>query len=193
MRTLAILLICIACVCGCKDDDDATAPAPQPEPEGDFFPIDTTSIWTYRTNALGNGIVYSSIEISIDHHDFPRGRFLALLARNQGTTQWGPICALKDSGGIVYSLGDQPPETPVPLFKHRYATNEIQKQILTFEGRQYEANKLTMLVAGRQTTIWLGKGIGIMKEESSNGMSLWSDDNAGRDILITSVLTNFQE
>ncbi len=193
MRRQLLTLTCIMFIFGCKKDS-TTEPVTALDLANDFFPISRSYIWTYSTNALSDsGRTFRTIEVKVDTFTFSRGNFLAMLGRFPGTTQWGAIFAIKDSGGIVYAIGDHPPETPYPLFKHAYSSTEGTREIILFNGVNYEAVKISLSSNGRVLSLWFAKGVGLLKEESNHGLSLWSDDNASKNVFIQSTLVSLQK
>lgn len=193
MRRQLLALTCIMFIFGCKKDS-TTEPVTPPDLANDYFPISRSYVWTYSTNALSDsGRTVKSIEVKIDTFTFSRGNFWAMLGRFTGTTQWGTIFAIKDSGGIVYAIGDSPPETPYPLFKHAYSSTEGTRETISFNGVNYEAVRINLTLNGRVLSLWFAKGIGLLKEESNQGLSLWTDDNASKNVLIQSTLVSIQK
>jgi hypothetical protein len=179
---------------GCKKDSTTEVVSP-PDLANDYFPISRSYVWTYSTNALSDsGRTYRTIEIKVDTFTFSRGNFWAMLGRYSGTTQWGAIFAIKDSGGTVYGIGDHPPETPYPLFKHSYTSGEGTRETISVGGVTYDAVRVSITpMNGRVLSLWFAKGVGLIKEESNQGLSLWTDDNSSKNVLIQSTLISLQK
>ncbi|MCU7497375.1 MAG: hypothetical protein HF314_14355 [Ignavibacteria bacterium] len=175
---------------GCSKDEP-TKPKEDPVIAGEYFPIDTTTIWCYSSNALSEGGVNPvAFETKFGTYTYENGRFDALLGRLTGTTDWHPIISIKDSAGIVFSLGDNPPESPFPLFKHQYTESEVTWEDITINGKKYETLKRVMVMEHDTLTLWFADQIGLVKEFSRQGMSLFSDANIGRKVTITTELTD---
>lgn len=187
--TLALLLL------SCKEESITQTNSNTSDFSNDYFPFTRSYTWTYSTNALSDsGKSVSSFEMRIDTTRFRNGVFWALMGRLSGTTQWGGIFAVKDSGGIVYSIGDNPPEAPFPLFKHQYLSNEGVPETISVSGTTYESVKVNFdFQKGRTLSLWLVKGIGLVKESSNQGVSLFTDDNAGKNVLIQTALVKVQK
>ncbi|MFA5835042.1 MAG: hypothetical protein WDA22_16310 [Bacteroidota bacterium] len=182
---LSVLLLFISC-----NDDSTTQGNGNPSDyTNDYFPFSRSYVWTYSSNALSDsGKSISTFDTRIDTTSFTRGVFYALLGRLSGTTQWGWIFAMKDSGGIVYSLGDNPPETPYPLFKHQYSASEGVRDTLVVLGSKMETVRIDINTGNGTISLWLAKGIGLVKESSDKGHSIFNDNNSGKNIFIQTTL-----
>lgn len=193
---VTLLMIFLFIMLGCeKDSNPAFDPYVAPPLSEDYFPVTTNYLWTYSTNALSDsGKVRDSIDIKIGAYAFPEGTFQTLLGRFVGTTAWGPVLSLLDSGNTVYTLGDHPPETPYPLFKHVYANDEVQPDSVEVLGARLPAVKLTKeFNPGRPTSFWFVKGIGLVKQSSQFGQSIFTDDNSSKNVLIETTLIGFEK
>ncbi len=150
-----------------------------PKKEADYFPVNPKIVWTYSSNVLASAEDQSNqFEMKVDSFEFPNGKFLALLGKFPQENEWHYILAVKDSGGIVYSLGDNPPEEPVPLFKHNYNDNEGQFEVINISGKNYNTLKIEIPVNDSVTiNWWFADGIGLVKEESFYGASIFTDEH----------------
>ncbi len=193
MRKNIFVLSSLLFLLSCKEDS-VTGTLP-PDFSNDYFPFTRTYTWTYSTNALSDsGKSVSTFEMRIDTMTFENGVFWALLARRSGAEQWGWIAAIKDSGGIVYTLGDHPPETPYPLFKHSYLPAEGVRETISVSGTIYESVRIDHSIEnGGTLSFWFAKGVGLIKESSNQGASLFSDDNSGDNIFIETTLTSVRK
>ena len=189
MKYFSLLLISLVFF-ACKKDSTVNPIVNDPVLTGDYFPVARSYAWMYTTNALrDSGNAFETFEMKMDTVQFSKGTFWCLLGRLAGGTKWGPIFAIKDSGGVVYSIGDVPPETPYPLFKHQYSSTEAVKESLTVAGKKYEAFKVNYTSPiGRTSTWWFAKDIGLIQETSNQGVSLFSDNNSTKNVFIQTGL-----
>ncbi len=162
----------------------------------DYFPIAPAYQWTYNSNTYSDsGKTYNNFDVKIDTATFRNGVFLALKIRLAGNPQWYGIMGLKDSGNIVYSLTDNPPVAdPFPLFRHTYSANEGIRESVTVMGVTYDAVRMTIVIRDNKTySMWFAKGVGLIKDSSNAGISLFSDNNGNYNVVIKSSLVNFQK
>jgi len=162
----------------CSDDDNPTTP---PNDSPDFFPFNREIVWTYETNLFKNelGPQPAIMEVKIDTAWSSDQMFDWLAVRVPSySTEWNHILAVLDSAGTIYSLGDNPREGLYPMFKHQYEENEIERETISIKGTSYETVKIT--VEGEHdasVTWWFADGIGLVREHSLKGLSIFSDDN----------------
>ncbi len=181
----------------CREDDPAPLQSnTELDPANDYFPIVASYQWTFNSNALSDsGKVYSNFDMKIDTATFRNGVFLALKIRPAGNPLWDGIIGLKDSGNVVYTLTDNPPvSTPLPLFKHTYAATEGTKEPVTISGTKYDAIKITVDLGNAKTySLWFAKGVGLIKDSSNAGASIFSDNNFNDSIMVKSTLVTLQK
>ncbi len=188
MRTCSFVLLSVFFLIGCNKD--STTESSAAILTGDYFPVSNSRIWTYSSNAMtDSGKSYITFEMTMDTSSYNKGVFLSLLGRFPGETKWNHMFAIKDSGGIVYSIGDNPPETPFPLFKHQYLSTEVVQETIIVNGTSYATVKVIFNVGnGRTSSWWFAKDIGLIKESSTQGVSIISDNNTSKNILIETIL-----
>ena len=180
----------------CKEDTTIVDPGNNTiDLANDYFPIVPSYQWTYNSNTFSDsGKTYSNFDLKIDTATFRNGVFLALKIRVTGNPQWYGILGLKDSGNVIYVLGDNPPEILNPLFKHTYAANEGTRESVTLSGVTYETVKITFdIEKSKSYSMWLAKGVGLIKDSSNSGVSIFNDDNFKYNVVIKSSLINFQK
>ncbi len=155
----------------------------EPENETDFFPISSKIVRTYSSNIFSDDENnFMDFEMKIDSAEFPNGKFLAFMGKFPEDTVWNRMLGLKDSGNVVYLLGDNPPEVEIPIFKHKYDDNEIIKDKIDVLGKQYDAIKIILTPENNiELKLWLVDGIGLVKEESEQGASIFFDEHWGKD------------
>ncbi|MFZ4622324.1 MAG: hypothetical protein ACOYNS_17310 [Bacteroidota bacterium] len=184
--------IMIVMLCACKKDDSPVSTVPGTvDYSQDYFPYSNSYVWTYNTNALSDsGKNYSSFQMKLDTHQFRKGQFMSIKLRIDSVSQWGAMYGIKDSAGTVYILGDNPPEIAFPLFKHSFAPGEGVAETITVNGISYPSVRYPVnLGPGDTLFLWLSKGIGLVKEMSNQGQSIFSDNNSSRKVHIETVLT----
>ncbi len=183
-----IMLLVVFILTSCAEDSVS------PKDQEDYFPINSNFIYTFRTNAITNHPdSFQTFDMKIDEYNFPKGKFLALLFRNNSDSNWIPALGIKDSNNTIYSLGDNPSEGLFPMFKHQYDEGEVTDDEVLINGKKYNAKKLDMFRDNTQLSWWFVDGIGLVKEESPNGVSLFSDDHYKDDYLIKSELVAFTQ
>ncbi|MCB2206299.1 hypothetical protein KQI65_16265 [bacterium] len=183
-------LISIAAITSGCDDDDPVTPDPT---EKDYFPFNRGAVWTYHTNVYKGTVgPDATVEVKIDTSWSSDQLFDFLMIRMPPQyPDWGRIIGLLDSAGVIYSLGDHPREGEFPLFKHVYDENEITHETITVLGTTYETVKYELSVdGGRKVTWWFADDIGLVREHSMTGISLFSDDND--DEVLTELISYAQ-
>lgn len=194
--SLAVLFLLSVFFSACSKD-----PAPAgPDNAGaefinDYFPMSTSYRWAYISNAFSvKGETYSLVEMKIDTAKFHGSIRAALKIRPSGTTEWKAIYGLLDTGNFVYILQDIPPAAMYPLFKHSYDSSNGVKESVTLAGISYEAVKITLpLVDETLYFMWFAKGIGLIKDSSGTGFSMFSSANTKYKVVIKSTLTSIQK
>lgn len=178
---------------GCSKDEP-TSPKEDPLIAGDYFPTDNSATWRYSSNALSkDGRSFVEFDMKIGTHTFRRGDFKALLGRLADSTSWEAILSIKDSAGVIYSLGDNPPEGLFPLFKHQYSEIEVTRESITVNGAAYQTLRRSISQGQDTLTLWFADGIGLVKEFSRQGISLFNDDFAGSNIATKTELINYSK
>ncbi len=167
----------------------------QPDNNQDYFPLNSNILWKYSSNAISKDENnFLTFEMKIDSSQFRTGKFLALMGKRSIDTVWGRIFAIKDSGNTVYDIGDNPPETPFPLFKHKYDENEAVTEAITILGKQYNAKKVVISFSDSvKLKLWFVDGMGLVKEESQKGASIFSDEHFRQDFNVKTELIDFKE
>ncbi|MBN1446719.1 MAG: hypothetical protein JXA28_02210 [Bacteroidetes bacterium] len=161
----------------CSDDEDNPVP---PSNTVDYFPFAKGYVWTYETNVFKDWIGPSvMMDLKIDTATNSRGHFTWMLLRiPDKSPDWTATIGVFDSAGTIYSIGDHPIEGYYPLFKHEYEENEIERETITVKGRTYETVKIAVQVESiGSVTWWFADGVGLVREHSMQGLSLFSDDN----------------
>ncbi|MDT8323323.1 MAG: hypothetical protein RRA94_04350 [Bacteroidota bacterium] len=178
------LLLVLFLFAGCSDDDTPTDPTGQTP---DYFPFDREIVWTYETNVFKDalGPQPATMQMKIDTAS-RGGQLFDWIALHVPALddEWHNILGILDSAGTIYSLGDHPREGVFPMFKHQYADSEIERETITIRGTTYQTVKLTVNGSNNASvTWWFADGIGLVREHSLKGMSIFSDDNPGDEVL----------
>lgn len=188
LRILFALSAFFFLITGCSKDEP-TKPQEDPLIAGDYFPTNNTYIWKYSSNALSqDGKSFVSFDMKFGTYSFRRGNFNAMLGKLADSTEWLAFLSIKDSAGTIYSLGDNPPEGYFPLFKHQYAENEVTRETITINGTTYQALRRSISQGQDTLTLWFADSIGLVREFSRQGISLFNDDFTGRNVTITTEL-----
>lgn len=175
-------------ISGCSKEEP-TQPKEDPLIAGDYFPTDNTIYWRYSSNALSSdGKSFVEFDMKFGTHTFRRGSFNAMLGKLADSTEWSAIFGIKDSAGIVYSMGDNPPEGLFPLFKHQYSESEVTRETITVNGRTYQTVRRSFSQGQDTLTFWFADSIGLVKEFSRQGISLFNDDFTGSSVTIITEL-----
>ncbi|HEX2867061.1 MAG TPA: hypothetical protein VHO03_08460 [Ignavibacteriales bacterium] len=191
-RILFVLSAVLFFFSGCSKDEP-TKPKEDPLIAGDYFPTNNGSIWRYQSNAMSqDGTSLVLFDMKVGSYSFRRGSFKALLGKLADSTQWSAFFGIKDSAGVIYSLGDNPPEGYFPMFKHQYAESEVARETITVSGTTYQTLRRSFSQDQDTLTLWFADGIGLIKEFSRQGISLFNDDFAGRNVTITTELTDIR-
>ncbi len=181
--TLTIFVLLFA---GCTDK------SVDPAVSEDYFPVNHDFVYTYKSNVFNDSQdSMSTFQMKIDYYNFKNGKFLAILIKLENMNDWAPLLGIKDSNNVIYSLGDYPPEGLFPLFKHKYDDNEVTGDEVNIGGKTYNAKKLTVTRDGREASWWFVDGIGLVKEESVNGISIFSDNHVDRNFVTKTELISF--
>ncbi len=183
---ISFLLIISMYTAGCSKDE-VNNPVEEKMIPGEYFPVSNNYQWTYTTNAITLG-QNTQFSMKIDTFAFNNGSYLAVLGRLENTDTWGSIFAIKDSGNIIYNIGDNPPETPNFLCKHQYNENEVTRETVVIGSNTFQALKYNLLFNNDTLSLWFANGIGLIREYSNKGYSLFTDDNAGHDVKIKTEL-----
>jgi hypothetical protein len=188
LKILLALSTFLFLIPGCSKDEP-TGPKEAPLISGDYFPTDQSNTWRYSSNALSkDGKSLVTFYMSIGTYSFRRGDFKAILGRIADSTSYASVLGIKDSAGVIYSLGDNPPEGLFPLFKHQYAENEVTRETITVNGITYQTLRRAMSQGKDTLTLWFADSIGLVKEFSRQGISLFNDDFTGQNVTITTEL-----
>jgi len=189
---LALLLVPLALsVQSCSDDDTSS----NASPGGDYFPFGREYRWTYTTNiraAKGTPVMQFQMKIDTAISNDRLFWFLMVQDSAHGAI-WGRILGLKDENNIIYSLGDHPPEVEYPLFKHSYLANEGVRETITVQGVTYNTIRIDREGDGVKISWWFAPNVGLVKEYSEQGGSLFTDDQWGDDIIMNTELVAFQK
>ena len=188
---VSFFLISSLFTAGCSKDE-VNNPVEEKTIPGEFFPVSNNYQWTYTTNAItpGQNIQF---DMKIDTFTNSHGSYLTLLGRLENTDSWGIIFAIKDSGNFIYHIGDNPPETPNLLCKHQYNENEVTRETVVIGSNTYQALKYNLLFDNDTLSLWFADGIGLIREYSNKGYSLFNDSNAGQNIKIKTELVGYEK
>ena len=130
----------------------------------------------------------------IDTATTNNGLYWWLFVRPEANPSWSHIVALLDSAGVIYSLGDHPREGLFPMFRHDYTAGEATPGRIVVQGTTYQTKRVTVqLDATSSVTWWFADGIGLVKEYSAQGVSIFSDDHHGQTFECVTELTNFEK
>jgi len=181
----------------CKEDSISSGSDYVPiDLANDYFPVVPSYQWTFNGNCFSDsGKTYSNFDYKVDTATFRNGVFKAVKVRLPGGSQWYPIFGIKDSGNIIYSLTDNPPvSNPLPAFKHTYDANEGVRETISLSGVSYDAVKIIIdFGSGKTYSMWFAKGMGLIKDSSSSGFSLFSDNNMNYNVVIKNSLIAMQK
>jgi hypothetical protein len=157
----------------------------------DYFPVSSSYRWSYISNAFSvKGETYSLVDMKIDTAKFHGSIRPSLKIRPAGTTEWKAIYGLLDSGNFIYILQDIPPAAMYPLFQHSYDSSYGARESVALSGMRYDAVKITIpLVDETLYYMWFVKGVGLIKDSSGTGFSLFSSANTKYNVVIQSNLT----
>ncbi len=171
---LAVATAALLIFAACSKDDGPL----QPQPEPDYFPFNRSFVWTYKTNVLaGFGIPETTMDMKIDTLTTGNGVFHWVWLRIPGMPDWANSFAVLDSANVIYAIGDHPPETPYPLFKHKYTASEVMNETITVQGKTYKTLRYDMTVDPDGTVSWwFADGIGLVKEYSEDGITIFASD-----------------
>ena len=178
---LALPILAALSFAACDDDDPV-----KPQPEPDYFPFVRNAVWTYKTNVFTNEIGPDvTLQVKIDTSTTSNGVFDFLKVRLPDFSQdWERVLGLLDSAGTVWGLGDHPRETVYPLFKHKYAESEITRETITVQGKSYQTLKYRLDLPGAGTVYWwFADGVGLVREHSLDGITLFSDNMDDEEVL----------
>ncbi|MBR9974890.1 MAG: hypothetical protein KFF77_04870 [Bacteroidetes bacterium] len=175
-------LVAMLLLVACSEEDSPV----NPPKTVDYYPFAKGHVWTYTTNAFTDtfGEVVT-IQTKIDTATSDQGlhHWMHISIPDKGVN-WLPLFSMLDSAGVVYALGDHPGEQRYPMFKHVYADSVITRETITVHGKTWQTIKVTMDVQGAGTiTWWLADGVGVIREHSMDGLSLFTDDMDGEEVL----------
>ncbi len=176
LALLPLVIFSFAVVTACSEDDPVTPQKPEPN----YFPYVRNAVWTYKTNVFKNDIAeIVTLQVKIDTMLTEYGIYDFLkVGLPEYSTAWAPAIAVKDSAGAVYGLGDSPSDTPYLLFKHKYAESEITRETITVQGKSYQTVKYRFdIPAVGSVYWWFADGVGLVREHSMDGISLFNDNN----------------
>ena len=201
--SLAGLIITVLLSCGllpgCGDDNPTDAPG-----TGDYFPFSRNYVWTFRTNIFaGRGVPDTTFEMKIDtatHYNGPKSVFCwwYFIRVPAVSPQWAHFFTLLDSANTIYTWGDYPstntpPTPPGSLgWKHRYASSEGTRETITIQGKTYDAIRVDAV--GEQNvkiSWWFADGIGLIREYSDRGGSIFTDDYYGDPVEMKTELVSY--
>lgn len=185
-----LFLILTAGFCSCSDDATSTTP-----PTGaDYFPFSRAYTWTYSSNVLNDssGMPLRTIRMRIDTATSRNGLFWWMLVQTDTQSDWWHVMGLLDSAGVIYGLGDHPREGLLPLFRHVYTASEATSEQIQVQGTTYQTKRVTIQVNPTSSvTWWFADGIGLVKEFSTQGVSLFSDNHQGEAFECLTELTGY--
>jgi hypothetical protein len=172
---LAAAAIVLCVMLGACSEDESPA---QPKADPDYFPFSRTMTWTYKTNVLAEfGYPETSLDMKIDTLTTQNGLHYWIWVRIPALPDWAPLFAVLDSGNVVYTIGDHPPEEAFPLFRHKYLAGEAVSETISVQGKTYNTLRYELTVdPGGKVTWWFADGIGLVKEYSEDGISIFSGD-----------------
>ena len=178
---LALPFVAALSLSACSDDDPV-----KPQPQPDYFPYVRNAVWTYRTNVFTDLVGPDAIlQVKIDTVATPYGVYDYMKVRLPDfSNQWANALAMRDSAGVIYGIGEIPYEDLYPLFKHKYAESEVTRETITVQGKSYQTVKFTLEIedAGA-VSWWFADGVGLVREHSFDGLTLFSDDVDGEEVL----------
>ena len=188
-----LLLIAVSSgilIFGCSKDDDNPV-TPPITTSGDYFPVKHGYVWKYTTTIFANrGFPEEALELKMDTLTTAAGKHWWMLVRFPDLgTEWTPLLALLDSNNIVYSLGDNGASSPIQICKHAYSASEGIRESITVQGQSYQTIRIDFTDEHNvKLSWWLADGIGLVKEFSSQGASLFLDDYWGSDLEMKTEL-----
>ncbi|MBL0177076.1 MAG: hypothetical protein IPP94_17790 [Ignavibacteria bacterium] len=205
-RTLYTALFCcivgsLSILPGCSEDSSSAPPATV-----DYFPFSRNYVWNFRTNIFATkGVADTTFQLKIDtatHRNGPvSGLYWWYFARLSAPSQrWDHFLVLLDSANTIYSWGDFPstsnPPTPPFSFgwKHQYGASEGTRETITVQGKSYSAVRVDF--TGEQDvhiSWWFADGIGLIREYSAKGGSIFTDDNWGDDVVMSTELVSYSK
>jgi hypothetical protein len=178
---LALPILAALSLAACSDDDPV-----QPQRDPDYFPFVRNAVWTYRTNVFTDLVGPDAIlQVKIDTVATPYGVHDYLKLRLPDfSDQWANALAMLDSAGVIYGIGEIPYEDHFPLFKHRYAESEITRETITVQGKNYQTVKFTLEIENAgSVSWWFADGVGLVREHSLDGLTLFSDNVDDQEVL----------
>jgi hypothetical protein len=169
----AAIVLCVM-LCACSKDEGPAQPVADP----DYFPFSRSLTWTYKTNVLAEfGYPETSLDVKIDTLTTQNGVHHWIWVRIPAFPDWAPLFAVLDSGNVVYSIGDHPPEEAFPLFRHRYQAGEAVSETITVQGVTYSTLRYELTIEPEgKVTWWFADGIGLVKEYSEDGITIFTAD-----------------
>ena len=183
---------------GCSDDSSSAPPSTV-----DYFPFSRNYVWTFRTNLFASkGIADTTFQLKIDTATYRNGPASGLFSwyfarLSAASPQWSHFLVLLDSANTIYTWGDFPSFSPsYPPFsmgwKHQYAASEGTRETITVQGTTYSTVRVDY-TGEQDVTIswWFADGIGLIREYSAKGGSIFEDDNWGDDVAVNTELVSY--
>lgn len=180
----------------CGGDDPVT-----PNTTVDYFPMNRNLVWTYTTNIMApRGVPELTFEMKADtatHYNGPfnLGCHWWYFSRVPSQSpEWQHFWVLKDSANTIYTWGDYPSPTSPPFtfgWKHVYEQSEGTHEIITVQGKRYNTVRIDYEDGDVSISWWFADGIGLVKEHSDKGASIFTDDYAGDDVVMNTELVSY--
>jgi hypothetical protein len=200
LRLLASMLFCavlpavIFIDCGDSGNNPGSTP-----PTPDHFPFSRNYVWTFRTNVFAvNGLPDTTFELKIDTATYGNGMnrlYWWYFIRIPGISpNWQHFWVMLDSANTIYSWGDFPNGSP-PFsmgWRHQYSTSEGTRETITVQGHTYNAIRVDY-TGEKNVTIswWFADGIGLIREYSAKGGSIFEDDSWGTATVVNTELISY--
>ncbi len=187
----------------------------------DYFPINRDIVWTFTTNiAALRGIPESIFEVKIDTATYQIGEnnhvvFMWYFYRRPSSAKerncdfvswpdpnsssspqrWRHFFVLKDSASALFSWGDYPDLSRQPDalgWKHVYEPSEGTRETINIQGKIYNTVRIDMTTEdGIPISWWFADGIGLVKEYSPKGGSIFTDDYLGSNLIMNTELLSY--
>lgn len=180
---LLMLALPMVLLMACSDDDNSPV---TPKPNPDFFPMSRSNVWTYQTNAYAEfGYPSVTLEMKFDTLTTEEGKYTWQFMRVPNMFDWTSLYAVIDSGNVVYGVSD---DGPFPLFRHVYVAGEATDEDITVQGKTYKTKRYEFAMQGvGVATWWFADGVGLVREYSPDGLSLFADDQVA-DTVVTELV-----
>jgi hypothetical protein len=181
----------------CGGDDPVT-----PSKIVDYFPMNRNLVWTFTTNIMApRGVPELIFEMKADTATYYNGPF------NLGchwwyfsrvpsqSPEWRHFWVLKDSANTIYTWGDYPSQSSPPItlgWKPVYEESEGTREMITIQGNTYRTVRIDVTTdEGVPISWWFADGIGLVKEYSPKGGSIFTDDYFGDDVIMNTELVSY--